>query len=86
MSDIPSQNVKVFPRLHLYYASPCCQDETESRVDGRGDSAVSKGTADSGVVMENTEIPVLPGSVPRMLPALQSVSESEADKVTEDGE
>lgn len=47
---------------------------------------MSKGTADSGVVMENTEIPVLPGSVPRMLPALQSVSESEADKVTEDGE
>ncbi|XP_070702971.1 stathmin domain-containing protein 1 [Pempheris klunzingeri] len=46
------------------------EDEKGSKLDGRGDSAVSKGTADSGVVMESREIPVLPGTVPRELPPL----------------
>lgn len=64
----------------------CCQDETGSKLDGRGDSAVSKGTADSGVVMESREIPVLPGAVPRKLPPLTCVRESEVDRVTQDGE
>ncbi|XP_051246373.1 stathmin domain-containing protein 1 isoform X1 [Dicentrarchus labrax] len=54
------------------------EDETGSKLDGRGDSAVSKGTTDSGVVMENREIPVLPGAVPRKLPPLTCVRESEA--------
>ncbi|XP_035536993.1 stathmin domain-containing protein 1 [Morone saxatilis] len=54
------------------------EDETASKLDGRGDSAVSKGTTDSGVVMENREIPVLPGAVPRKLPPLTCVRESEA--------
>ncbi|XP_078146670.1 stathmin domain-containing protein 1 [Centroberyx gerrardi] len=49
------------------------EDETGSKHGGRGDSAVSKGTTDSGVVMENREIPVLPGAVPRKLPPLTGV-------------
>ncbi|XP_030268030.1 stathmin domain-containing protein 1 [Sparus aurata] len=62
------------------------EDETGSKLDGRGDSAVSKGTKDSGVVMEeNRELPVLPGALPRKLPPLTRVGESEADRVTEDG-
>ncbi|XP_036948286.1 uncharacterized protein LOC119016520 isoform X1 [Acanthopagrus latus] len=62
------------------------EDETGSKLDGRGDSAVSKGTADSGVVMEeNRELPVLPGALPRKLPPLSRVGESEADRVAEDG-
>ncbi|XP_038580006.1 stathmin domain-containing protein 1-like [Micropterus salmoides] len=61
------------------------EDETGSKLDGRGDSAVSKGTTDSGVVMENREMPVLPGAVPRKLPALTSVREPEADRITQDG-
>ncbi|XP_041811906.1 stathmin domain-containing protein 1 [Chelmon rostratus] len=61
------------------------EDETGSKLDGRGDSAVSKGTADSGVVMESREIPVLPGAVPRKLPPLTCVRESEVDRVTQDG-
>ncbi|XP_068584691.1 stathmin domain-containing protein 1 [Cebidichthys violaceus] len=44
------------------------EDEAGSKVDGRGDSAVSKGTTDSGVVMDNRDIPVLPGAVPTKLP------------------
>ncbi|KAM9838196.1 stathmin domain-containing protein 1 [Aulostomus maculatus] len=44
------------------------EDETESKCGGRGDSAVSKGTTDSGVVMETREIPALPGEVPPKLP------------------
>ncbi|XP_006787885.1 stathmin domain-containing protein 1 [Neolamprologus brichardi] len=51
------------------------EDDTGSKVSGRGDSAVSKGTADSGVVMENREIPGdIPGAVPRTLPLLTSES------------
>ncbi|XP_029299805.1 stathmin domain-containing protein 1 [Cottoperca gobio] len=63
------------------------EDETGSKVDGRGDSAVSKGTTDSGVVMENRDIPVLPGAVPRRLPPLASecVTESDADRMTQNG-
>lgn len=64
----------------------CGQDETGSKHGGRGDSAVSKGTADSGVVMENREILELPGAVPRkpLLPTL--ARENEEDSVTQDGE
>nr|XP_046274622.1 stathmin domain-containing protein 1 [Scatophagus argus] len=58
------------------------EEETGSKLDGRGDSAVSKGTTDSGVVMEN---PVLPGEVPRKLPLLTSVRESEVDRNTQNG-
>lgn len=64
----------------------CCEDETGSKLDSRGDSAVSKGTADSGVVMEDRQIPLLPGEVPRKLPPLTGVRESEVDRVTQDGE
>ncbi|KAM7373186.1 hypothetical protein PAMP_008059 [Pampus punctatissimus] len=60
------------------------EDETGSKHDGRGDSAVSKGTTDSGVVMEHREVPVLPGAVPRKVPPLTFVRESEADTVTQD--
>ncbi|XP_029918819.1 stathmin domain-containing protein 1 [Myripristis murdjan] len=45
-------------------------EETASKHGGRGDSAVSKGTTDSGVVMENKEISMLPGAVPMKLPPL----------------
>ncbi|XP_069032378.1 stathmin domain-containing protein 1 [Embiotoca jacksoni] len=63
------------------------ENETGSKLSGRGDSAVSKATTDSGVVMENREIPVLPGAVPSKLPPLpsQSVRESEVDRITQDG-
>ena len=74
-------------RFCAHIVSLCWQDETGSKLDGRGDSAVSKGTADSGVVMEeNRELPVLPGALPRKLPPLSRVGESEADRVAEDGE
>ncbi|KAI3358594.1 hypothetical protein L3Q82_015002, partial [Scortum barcoo] len=52
-------------------------DETGSKLDGRGDSAVSKGTTDSGVVMENRDMPVLPGAVPRKLPPLTGLQHQE---------
>ncbi|XP_070840773.1 stathmin domain-containing protein 1 [Chaetodon trifascialis] len=61
------------------------EDETGSKLEGRGDSAVSKGTTDSGVVMESREIPVLPGAVPRKLPPLTRVREIEVDRITPDG-
>uniref|UniRef100_A0A8C2WR64 Stathmin domain containing 1 n=1 Tax=Cyclopterus lumpus TaxID=8103 RepID=A0A8C2WR64_CYCLU len=66
----------------------CRQDEAGSKVEGRGDSAVSKGTTDSGVVMDNRDPPVLPGVVPRKLPPLTSecVKESTAHIITLDGE
>ncbi|XP_022603263.1 stathmin domain-containing protein 1 [Seriola dumerili] len=62
------------------------EEETGSKLGSRGDSAVSKGTTDSGVVMENKEIPALPGAVPRKLPPLTSafVKEIEADRITKD--
>ncbi|XP_026202948.1 stathmin domain-containing protein 1 [Anabas testudineus] len=47
------------------------EDDRGSKLRGCGDSAVSKGTTDSGVVMEK-EIPMLPGAVPRKLPPLSS--------------
>ncbi|KAK5911240.1 hypothetical protein CgunFtcFv8_005435 [Champsocephalus gunnari] len=62
------------------------KDVTRSKVDVRGDSAVSKGTTDSGVVMENNrDIPLLPGAVPRKLPPLtsQCVRESVVDVITQ---
>lgn len=64
------------------------QDETSSKVGCRGDSAVSKGTTDSGVVMENGNVPILPVAVPDKLPPLtsESVIESEAGRVAQDGE
>lgn len=64
------------------------QDETESKLSGRGDSAVSKGTADSGVVMENQDVPSLPGMVPDKLRPLtsDSIRESEMERVTQEGE
>lgn len=64
----------------IYFLCLCCQDHTGSKVSGRGDSAVSKGTADSGVVMENREIPGdIPGAVPRTLPLLTSESIRESE-------
>ncbi|XP_037549177.1 stathmin domain-containing protein 1 [Nematolebias whitei] len=50
------------------------QDETGSKLGCRGDSAVSKGTTDSGVVMENGNVPMLPVAVPDKLPPLTSES------------
>ncbi|KAG7501310.1 stathmin domain-containing protein 1 [Solea senegalensis] len=63
------------------------QDETGSKLGSRGDSAVSKGTTDSGVVMENKEMPVLPGAVPRILPPLTlgCGGASVADRIAQDG-
>ncbi|XP_041868547.1 stathmin domain-containing protein 1 isoform X2 [Melanotaenia boesemani] len=63
------------------------QDETGSKLDGRGDSAVSKVTTDSGVVMENREILPLTGPLPSKLPPLtsESIRESEVERVTQDG-
>lgn len=46
------------------------EDETGSKHSGRGDSAVSKSTTDSGVVMENREVPTLPGTIPQKLSPL----------------
>uniref|UniRef100_A0A3Q3JXT3 Uncharacterized protein n=1 Tax=Monopterus albus TaxID=43700 RepID=A0A3Q3JXT3_MONAL len=56
--------------------SLCCQDDTRNKLGGCGGSAVSKGTADSGVVMESKEVPLLPGIVPRKLPPLTSATSS----------
>lgn len=50
------------------------EDETGSKHSSRGDSAASKSTTDSGVVMENREVPALPGVVPRKLPPLTSAA------------
>ncbi|KAK2830377.1 hypothetical protein Q5P01_018308 [Channa striata] len=47
------------------------EDGRGSKLRGCGDSALSKGTTDSGVVMEK-DIPMLPGAVPRKLPPLTS--------------
>ncbi|KAG7237791.1 hypothetical protein INR49_031804 [Caranx melampygus] len=55
------------------------EEETGSKLGSRGDSAVSKGTTDSGVVMENKEIPALPGVVPRQLPPLTSEHDRESE-------
>ncbi|KAK7899082.1 hypothetical protein WMY93_019935 [Mugilogobius chulae] len=52
------------------------EDETGSKHSSRGDSAASKTTTDSGVVMENREVPVLPGAIPRKLPPLTSATVS----------
>lgn len=74
--------------LHLFLCL-CCQDGLESKLSSRGDSAVSKGTTDSGVVMDNSEIPgEIPGAVPRTLPPLtsESVRASEVDRIIQDGE
>ncbi|XP_068432059.1 stathmin domain-containing protein 1 [Clinocottus analis] len=62
------------------------EDEAGSKVDNRGDSAVSKGTTDSGVVMDKWDIPVLPGVMPRRLPPLSSecVREIAGDRITLD--
>ena len=64
------------------------QAETESKLGGRGDSAVSKGTTDSGVVMEHRNILVLPGAVPSKLSPLtsESIRETEVERNTQDGE
>ena len=64
-----------------------CQNETGSKLGGRGDSAVSKVTTDSGVVMENRGIPVLPEAASDVLPARtsESIGESEVDRVTQHG-
>lgn len=55
-----------------------CQDDGGSKRRSCGDSAVSKGTTDSGVVLER-DVPMLPGAVPRKLPPLTSewITESE---------
>lgn len=68
------------------FMSAFCQDERGNKLRNCGDSAVSKGTTDSGVVMEK-EIPMLPGEVPRKLPPLKSewVREGEANKITQAG-
>lgn len=50
------------------------QDEAGSKSSGRGDSARSKGTTDSGVMMENRDHLVLPGGLPNKIPPLPSES------------
>ncbi|XP_017278027.1 stathmin domain-containing protein 1 [Kryptolebias marmoratus] len=63
------------------------QEETGSKLGGRGDSAVSKGTTDSGVVMENRGVPALPVAVPDKLPPLtsESVTQAAAPDVLQEG-
>ncbi|KAJ7991861.1 hypothetical protein DPEC_G00288250 [Dallia pectoralis] len=46
------------------------EDDTESKQGCRGESAVSKFTTDSGVVLEHAEFPTLPGTLARILPPL----------------
>ncbi|KAM4538880.1 uncharacterized protein stmnd1 [Odontesthes bonariensis] len=61
------------------------EDETGSKPGGRGDSAVSKVTTDSGVVMENRGTLVLPEAASDVLPARtsESIRESEVDRATQ---
>ncbi|XP_008329949.1 stathmin domain-containing protein 1 [Cynoglossus semilaevis] len=63
------------------------EDETGSKLGNRGDSAVSKETSDSGVGMDNKEMPTLPGVVPRKLPPLSSGcgGESVAGAINQEG-
>ncbi|KAM4550560.1 uncharacterized protein stmnd1 [Fundulus diaphanus] len=63
------------------------QDEAGSKSSGRGDSAGSKGTADSGVVLENRDLLVLPGAVPKKLPPLSSenLKENEVERKAPNG-
>ncbi|XP_054909683.1 stathmin domain-containing protein 1 [Poeciliopsis prolifica] len=49
-------------------------DEAGSKSSGRGNSARSKGTTDSGVMMENRDHPVLPGGLPEKIPPVPSGS------------
>ncbi|MEQ2169918.1 hypothetical protein GOODEAATRI_029950 [Goodea atripinnis] len=74
-----SSNTAVHP---LTEASLQDEDETGSKPHGRGDSAGSKGTKDSGVMMENRDLLVLPGAMPDKLPPLSSESlrEHEVDR------
>lgn len=74
--DVGIQTGALFPAC-VIVSSPCPQDESGAKPDARGDSAVSKGTTDSGVVMEGVQVPSLPGQVPRHLP----VTDSESDQV-----
>ncbi|XP_032436223.1 uncharacterized protein stmnd1 [Xiphophorus hellerii] len=53
------------------------EDEAGSKSSGRGDSARSKGTTDSGVMMENRDHLVLPGGLPNKIPPLPSESPME---------
>ncbi|RVE66500.1 hypothetical protein OJAV_G00107860 [Oryzias javanicus] len=50
------------------------QNDTGSKHGDREDSAVSKGTTDSGVVVEKRDVLVLPGEIPGILPPLSSES------------
>lgn len=72
----------------IQFVSLYCQAERESKPGGRGDSAVSKGTTDSGVVMEHRDILVLPGAIPSKLTPLtsESIGESEVGRNTQNGE
>ncbi|MEQ2306824.1 hypothetical protein AMECASPLE_012179 [Ameca splendens] len=74
-----SSNTAVHP---LTEASLQDEDETGSKPRERGDSAGSKGTKDSGVMMENRDLLVLPGAMPDKLPPLSSESlrEHEVDR------
>ncbi|CAB1350755.1 unnamed protein product [Coregonus sp. 'balchen'] len=49
-------------------------DDTVSKQGCRGDSAVSKFTTDSGVVLDTGEVPTLLGAAPRKLPPLAAHS------------
>ncbi|XP_061598318.1 stathmin domain-containing protein 1 [Cololabis saira] len=62
------------------------EDQRDGKTGGRGDSAVSKGTTDSGVMMEHRDILTLPGAVPSKLPPLtsESIGEREAERDTQD--
>ncbi|XP_075873451.1 uncharacterized protein stmnd1 [Nelusetta ayraudi] len=60
------------------------EEESGTKPDGRGDSAVSKGTADSGVVMEGGQVPSLPGQVPRQLPVADNVVRPKSSEILEE--
>lgn len=58
----------------LFFYIFCSKTDTGSKHGDREDSAVSKGTTDSGVVVENRDVLVLPGDIPGILPPLSSGS------------
>ncbi|KAM4725167.1 uncharacterized protein stmnd1 [Anableps anableps] len=75
-----SSNTAVHPQREVSRS----EDEEGCKPSGRGDSVGSKGTTDSGVMVENRDLSVLPGVIPDKLPPLSSESlrECEVDRLT----
>lgn len=75
--DVETQSASLSPVCRRRRLVSVPQEEGGAKADARGDSAGSKGTTDSGVVMEAAQLPSLPGQVPRPLP----VTDGESDHV-----